>query len=89
VLQLAESDLFAIAALAQNNIVGDFAAYMLPMTRSGSWDIFIYDLAVLIEYHRMGVGRILVMALRENATAAGVQDARDVADNDGFHAIEF
>jgi aminoglycoside 3-N-acetyltransferase I len=86
---LSKEEFFAIAAFEENNIIGGLTAHMLPMTRSESSEIFIYDLAVRAEYRRMGVGRMLMMALRETATATGVQDVFVAADNDDFHAIEF
>jgi aminoglycoside 3-N-acetyltransferase I len=86
---LSSEDVFAVAAFDENNIIGGLTAHMLPMTRSESSEIFIYDLAVLAEYRRMGVGRMLMMALRSTATAAGMQDVFVPVDNDDLHAIEF
>ena len=69
---LSREDFWAIAAFVGDEIVGGLTAHTLPMTRSKSSEIFIYDLAVREDQQRKGIGRQLMTALREAATAAGI-----------------
>ena len=86
---LSRDDFWAMAALADGQIVGGLTAHTLPMTRSESSEVFIYDIAVRKEHQRMGVGRRLMMALREAAAVAGVELVFVPADTDDEHALEF
>lgn len=86
---LRREDFWVIAAFVGDDIVGGLTAHTLPMTRSESSEIFIYDIAVRQDQQRKGVGRRLMTALREAATAAGIEDAFVPADNDDTHALDF
>ena len=86
---LGREDFWAIAALAENDLIGGLTAHTLPMTRSESSEVFIYDIAVREDHQRQGVGRQLITALRGAASAAGIQDVFVPADNDDAHALEF
>lgn len=86
---LSRPDFWAVAAFAEQKLVGGVTAHTLPMTRSESAELFIYDLAVRPEHQRKGVGRRLMSALREAAAAAGIHDVFVPADNEDEHALEF
>jgi aminoglycoside 3-N-acetyltransferase I len=86
---LSRDDFWAIAAFAGDEIVGGLTAHTLPMTRSKSSEIFIYDLAVQEDQQRKGIGRQLMTALREAAAVAGIQHVLVAADNDDDHALDF
>ena len=86
---LRREDFWAIAAFAGNDVVGGLTAHTLPMTRSESSEVFIYDIAVRQDHQRQGVGRQLIATLRDAASAAGIQDVFVPADNDDAHALEF
>lgn len=86
---LGREDFWAIAALAGEEVVGGVTAHTLPMTRTESSELFIYDIAVRPDWQRKGVGRLLMTALREAAAAAGIRDAFVPADNDDTHALDF
>jgi len=88
-LLLSRNDFWALAALSGHEIVGGLTAHTLPMTRSESSEIFIYDIAVRRDHQRKGVGRRLMAAIRESAAAAGIKDVFVPADNDDDHALEF
>ncbi len=90
VVWLLDRDSFwAIAAFAGDDIVGGITAHTLPMTRSPSSEVFIYDLAVRRDHRRQGVGSKLVLELREAAAAAGCGDVFVPADNEDKHALDF
>lgn len=86
---LNKGDFWAIAAFQGTDIIGGLTAHTLPMTRANSSEIFIYDIAVRESHRRRGVGRRLVMALRESARAIGIRDIFVPADNDDKHALDF
>ena len=77
---LSRDDFWAIAAFSGDEIVGGLTAHTLPMTRSESSEVFIYDIAVRSDHQRKGIGRRLLTALRESAMAAGIKDVFVPAD---------
>lgn len=86
---LSREDFWAIAAFAGDELVGGLTAHTLPMTRSESSEIFIYDIAVHGPHQRRGVGRQLVTLLRKEAARIGIDDVFVPADNDDEHALDF
>ncbi len=86
---LSGRDFWAIAALLGNDVVGGITAHTLPMTRSETSEVFIYDIAVHVDHQRRGIGRELVSALRADAAALGIHDIFVPADNDDAHALDF
>lgn len=86
---LRRDDFVAIAAFENDIVIGGIAAHTLPMTRAEASELFIYDLAVLPEHQRRGVGRRLVQQLCAEAMADGVDTVFVPADNDDRHALDF
>ena len=86
---LGREDFWAIAAFERDALVGGITAHSLPMTRTESREIFIYDLAVRDDRQRIGVGRHLVTALREAAAVEGIQAVFVAVDNEDDHALDF
>jgi aminoglycoside 3-N-acetyltransferase I len=86
---LDRSDFWAIAGFVGDDLAGGITAHTLPMTMTESLEIFIYDIAVRDDQQRKGVGRQLVKALRDAATAAGIQVVFVPADNEDLHALDF
>jgi aminoglycoside 3-N-acetyltransferase I len=86
---LCRNDFWAVAAFMGDEIVGGVTAHTLPMTRTESAELFIYDLAVRGDQQRQGIGRRLIAALREAAAAAGIEVVFVPADNDDIHALDF
>lgn len=86
---LNRNDFWAIAAFIGDEIIGGVTAHTLPMTRTESSEIFVYDIAVRGDQQRKGIGRQLMMALRQMASDVGIQDVFVPADNDDGHALDF
>ena len=86
---LRRPDFWAVAAFVDGELAGGLTAHTLPMTRSESFEIFIYDLAVRADRQRRGVGRRLVRALRDMAAAEGIHDVFVPADDEDAHALAF
>ncbi len=86
---LQRGDFWAVVATEGGSIVGGITAHALPMTRSQSTELFIYDLAVRIDRQRHGIGRALVNELLVLARAAGIETSFVPADDEDTHALEF
>ena len=89
---LGRGDFWAIAAFAGDagdELIGGLTAHTLPMTRTESSEVFIYDLAVRRDHQRRGVGRQLVATLRSAAAEIGIQDVFVPADDEDVHALDF
>jgi aminoglycoside 3-N-acetyltransferase I len=86
---LGRDTFWAIAALSGNEVVGGLTAHTLPMTRTESAEVFIYDVAVRGDHQRLGIGRQLVTALRAAASEAGFGDVFVPVDSADEHALDF
>ena len=80
---------WAIAALSGGEVVGGLTAHTLPMTRSESAEVFIYDVAVRADHQRQGIGRQLVTVLLTAATTSGLGAVFVAADSTDGHALDF
>jgi aminoglycoside 3-N-acetyltransferase I len=71
-LQLLSSDSFvAVAALADTEVIGGLAAYVLPKFEQARSEIFIYDLAVDEAHRRQGVATTMIAELQSIAVRRG------------------
>jgi aminoglycoside 3-N-acetyltransferase I len=86
---LADERFWAVAAFSGDEIVGGITAHTLPMTRSESSEIFIYDVAVRADQQRRGIGRGMMDYLRTEAAALGVDVLFVPADDEDTHALDF
>jgi aminoglycoside 3-N-acetyltransferase I len=86
---LCRKDFWALAAFVGDDIVGGLTAHTLPMTRTESAEIFIFDVAVQALHRNKGVGRRLLTALRKQASGAGIHELFVAADNADEHALDF
>ncbi|MBL7990633.1 MAG: GNAT family N-acetyltransferase [Candidatus Kapabacteria bacterium] len=86
---LMRKDFWMLVALMDGNIIGGLTAHQLPMTRSESSELFIYDLAVHTQHQRKGIGRSLVDSLCTMALEAGISYVFVPADNEDTHALDF
>ena len=80
---------WALAASVDDEVVGAITAHTLPMTRSPSSELFIYDLAVRPDHQRRGIGRRLVLDLCAAAAQAGIATVFVPADDEDAHALAF
>lgn len=86
---LAREDFWALAAYAGDDVVGGLTAHVLPMTRSETRELFIYDLAVRADHQRRGIGRLLMKTLQRLGAEAGIHVAFVPADDEDKHALDF
>ena len=86
---LGREGFWAFAASIGHEIIGGLTAHTLPMTRSQSSELFIYDLAVRPDHQRQGIASRLVLELRAAAAAEGIHEIFVPADNEDVHALAF
>lgn len=86
---LNRDDFLVIAGLADGVPIAGLTAYVLPLTRSETAEIFIYDIAVAPTHQRQGVGRRLVQEVRSIATRRNIATTWVPADNEDDFALEF
>lgn len=86
---LSRPDFWAFAAFSGKALIGGLTAHTLPMTRSESSEIMIYDIAVHPTRQRQGVGRQLISSLRAAASLESITEIFVPADNDDSHALDF
>jgi aminoglycoside 3-N-acetyltransferase I len=86
---LKRPEFWAVAAIDGDKVVGGLTAHTLPMTRSETSEILIYDIAVSQNYQRKGIGRLLMKALREAASQSGIHTVFVPADIEDSHAVHF
>jgi aminoglycoside 3-N-acetyltransferase I len=86
---LLRDDFWAVVAIEDEEVVGGLTAHALPMTRSRSTELFLYDLAVRADRQRRGIGRALVTETLSLARAVGIHTAFVPADDEDTHALDF
>ncbi len=86
---LSRDDLWILAALDGDAVLGGLTAHVLPMTRVDGVEVFIYDLAVAPSVQRRGIGRALVADVRVRAQAIGALSVFVPADVEDDHALAF
>lgn len=86
---LTSGSFWAVAAFEGDRVVGGITAHTIPMTRSPSAELFVYDLAVHEDFRRRGIAAQLVATLRAQAAAAGIPVVFVPADEDDLEALTF
>jgi aminoglycoside 3-N-acetyltransferase I len=86
---LQRQDFWVLAAFADDALAGGLTAHVLPMSRSSSRELFLYDIAVRAEVRRHGIGALLVASLREQGVQAGIATVFVAADEEDTHALDF
>ncbi|HXP50720.1 MAG TPA: GNAT family N-acetyltransferase [Bacteroidia bacterium] len=86
---LKESSFISIVAICDDKIVGGLTAYELPMYYSKYSEVLIYDMAVLTEFQRKGIGKKLISALKKYCRKKGIQYIFVPANEEDAHALAF
>ncbi len=86
---LYRDDFLVIAALVDEKPVAGLTAFVLPLTRSETAELLIYDIAVAPTHQRNGIGRRLVQEVRGLAAERGIATIWVPADDEDDHAFEF
>lgn len=68
---LGREDFIQLAAIAGDRIVGALSGYVLRKFEQARSEVYIYDLAVEMEFRRRGIAQALIAALTPIAAKAG------------------
>jgi len=79
----------ALVAVDGHKVVGGLTAYELPVYYSDNSEIFLYDLAVRPDHQRMGIGKQLLLRLKEYCMTNGIKTFFVMAHEEDVDAIEF
>jgi aminoglycoside 3-N-acetyltransferase I len=86
---LARLDFWAFAALDDEEPLGGITAHVLPMTRSPSRELFVYDVAVREDRQRQGIGRAMLVELVAQAGREGIESVFVAVADEDVHATDF
>lgn len=86
---LRKETFFAVVAKVRNRVVGGLTVYILDQYYSERPLAYIYDLAVLTDYQRKGIGRSLIEFTKECGKRRGFEEVFVQADKVDEHAVKF
>lgn len=86
---LTREDFWAVAAIEDDEPVGGITGHVLPMTRSPSRELFVYDVAVREDRQRRGIGRTMLVELCAQAGKAGIDNVFVAVADEDVHAMDF
>lgn len=84
-----QQNFFAVTAKTNDKIIAGLTLYILDQYYSEKPLAYIYDLAVLTEYQRKGVGRKLIEFVNEYCKVNGCKEVFVQADKADDYAIHF
>lgn len=86
---LAKDDFFVFVAVSEGEIIGGLTAYSLTQYYSEDPLVYIYDIAVLKKYQRKGIGKKLILGIKDYCTEIGVEEIFVQAEDADEHALDF
>jgi aminoglycoside 3-N-acetyltransferase I len=86
---LSKDNFLAVIAKTDNKIIGGLTVYLLDQYYSERPLAYLYDLAVLTEYQRNGIGKKLIEFTKEYCGHQGLKELFVQADKADDHAIDF
>lgn len=86
---LSKDNFLAIIAKKDNTIVGGLTVYLLNQFYSERRLAYLYDLAVLTEYQRGGIGKQLIEFTKDYCRHQGFEELFVQVDKVDDHAIDF
>lgn len=86
---LSDDGFLAVVALEGEKVVGGLTLYLLPQYYEEIPVGYIYDIGVLPEYQRKGVGRKLLEKALKYSREKGCREVFVQADKEDDHALEF
>lgn len=79
----------AIVAIDEGKVIGGLTAYELERYYTDKSELYIYDIAVKVEYQNRGVGKELIDYLKEYSTNNGIETIFVQAHSDDEQAVRF
>jgi len=86
---LGSSKFMAYVVQAEDTTVGGLTAHVLPSYYFESCEVYVYDLAIMKQFQRKGLGRNLMSALKDDCRLLGFKEVFVQADLVDAHALEF
>jgi aminoglycoside 3-N-acetyltransferase I len=86
---LENPDFIVYAIIHKNEVVGGLTAYQLHMYYSEHSEIFIYDVAIKPGFQKKGLGKNLILALKEYCRKNGIKEIFVAAHEEDKHALDF
>lgn len=86
---LSKENFIAVVAMSDVKVIGGLTIYVLDQYYSVKPLAYIYDLAVLTEYQRKGIGKKLIAFTNEYCMQKGFSEAYVQADKSDDYAIDF
>jgi aminoglycoside 3-N-acetyltransferase I len=86
---LTKPNFFVLIAKANSKVVGGLTVYVLDQYYSKKPLAYIYDLAVLKDFQRQGIGRSLIKHLTEYCKKEGFDEVFVQADRIDDYALDF
>jgi aminoglycoside 3-N-acetyltransferase I len=86
---LRKADFMVFVILLENQIIGGLTAYHLHSYYEQSSEIYIYDLAIKMEYQRKGYGKMLISYLKDYCKANDIEEIFVQAEIEDTHAVDF
>jgi aminoglycoside 3-N-acetyltransferase I len=80
---------FVFVAKADSKLVGGLTVHILDSYETEKPSAYIYDLAVLAEYQRQGIGKSLIMAVNDYCRQQGFGEVFVQAETDDEQAMNF
>lgn len=87
--KLSNKDFFVFVAMYNNKVIAGLTAYVMHQYYSTKPIIYIYDLAVLVEYQRKGIGKKLINEINLYCKNIGFDEVFVQADMEDDYAIDF
>lgn len=86
---LSKDYFIAIVAINNQKVVAGLTLYLLEQYHSEKTLVYLYDLAVLEEFQRQGIGKQLIQFTNDFCRTSGFEEVFVQADIEDEHAIEF
>ena len=86
---LSSTNFLVFVAKADKKLVGGFTAYVLDRYDTEKPSAYLYDIAVLPDFQRKGIGRLLIKTLNEYCEKSGFSEVFVQAEAHDFEAVNF
>src|SRR5687767_10686087 len=86
---LRKPDFFVLVATFENSVIGGLTVYILHSYYSQKPTVYIYDVGILSEFQRKGIGKKLINYLTRYCKENGFEEAFVQAETDDLQAINF
>ncbi|MGY6647578.1 GNAT family N-acetyltransferase [Wenyingzhuangia sp. IMCC45574] len=86
---LNKTDFYAFVAIKENKVVGGLTAYELEKYNTDKSELYIYDIAVKVEFQNQGVGKKLINHLKDYSKNNGIETIFVEAHSGDEQAVKF